>query len=62
MKQERGAPHLSTGCVITDPSGREVKNIRTRTAGLPGMVDRSPSKWNPDVYFDDIVRPHNHSA
>jgi hypothetical protein len=22
------------------------------------MVDRSPLKWNPDVYFDDIVRPH----
>jgi len=54
MKQERGVPHLSSGWVIPDPSRREVKNIRTRTAGLPGMVDRSPSKWN----FDEKVRLH----
>ena len=58
LRHETGksAPHLSSGWVI--PSRREVKNIRTKPAGLPGMVDRSPSKWNPDVYSDDKVRPH----
>jgi len=58
MKLKRGMPYFSSRWVIPDPPRREVKNIRTRTAGLPGMVDRSPSKWNFDVYFDENVRPH----